>query len=68
MYAIEDMDRVLCFGHSDMATYDTRINDERKLDVLVRSVQRSVSSHNLLLAKVMITECVWFVVPVSAVV
>ena len=67
MFAIENVDRVLCFGCSNVVGYN-RIGDEIKLDVLVRSMEQQAISHNSLLAKVMITECIVFVTPAGAVV
>lgn len=60
MFAIESMDRVLRFGYAEMKSYDRRICDDRKLDFLVRSMERWTMSNNVLLAKVMIIASVQF--------
>lgn len=52
MFAIEGMDRVLRFAYSEMVAYDKRIGDERKIDALVRSMERFAISNNLVLDKV----------------
>ena len=52
MFAIERMDLALQFGYPEMSAYGKRICDERKLDFLVRSMERWAISTNLLLAKV----------------
>ena len=57
------MDGVLHLGHSDMTTYDQRLDVDRKLDSRIISVVEMLSPIKLLLAEVMITECVWFVIP-----
>lgn len=52
MFAIEGMDRVLRFAYSEMVAYDKRIGDERRLDALVRSMERLAISSNLVLDNV----------------